>query len=73
MTGAVVILGAAGLTLFVSSLPFARRRTIVVRVEPYLGGLHGRPSPLLTTARSSVMGSRLQLLWERSRPGSTAV
>ncbi len=72
ISGVVVILGAAGFTLFVSSLPFARRRNLVDRVEPYLGGLHGRPSPLLTTAPRSVMGSRLQLLWERSRPGSTA-
>lgn len=71
MTFVVIFLGAAGLTMFVASLPIARRRSIGERIEPYLGGLHGRPSPLLSTAQRSLMSSRLQLLWERYRPGST--
>lgn len=53
---AVAALGAAGLVLALSGSPWIRSRRFTARVEPYLGGLTGRPSGLVgpRLARSSV-------------------
>lgn len=71
MSVAIALLGSAGIALFVSALPVFRGRSLAGRVEPYLGGLHGRPSPLLATRTGGVTAARLQLIWEKYRPGST--
>ncbi|MGH2750307.1 MAG: type II secretion system F family protein [Actinomycetota bacterium] len=48
MTAALIaVLGASGLVLALSGLPPFRRSRIAERVNPYLSGLHGRPSSLL--------------------------
>lgn len=44
---AIVGLGAFGLALLVQNLPVVRRARLRDRVEPYLTGLHGKPSTLL--------------------------
>ena len=49
MTLAVSLLAAAGLLLFVTGLPIAKRSSLRDRVEPFLGGYGGRPSRLLGT------------------------
>jgi tight adherence protein C len=47
MTIVVALAGASGLLLLVWGIPMRRRRSLFGRVEPYLSGLHGRPSSLL--------------------------
>ena len=42
------MVGASGMLLFISGLPIVRRRQLAMRVEPYVSGLRGRPSALLT-------------------------
>lgn len=46
MTLLVPVLAGLGLAAVVSGLPILRRTRLADRVEPYLGGLHGRPSAL---------------------------
>ena len=46
MTFLVAALAGLGLAVLVGGLPILRRVGLVDRVEPYLGGLHGRPSSL---------------------------
>lgn len=41
-------MGATGMVLFISGLPVIRRRDLAMRVDPYVSGLRGRPSALLT-------------------------
>lgn len=53
MIAAVLITGAMGLTLFVLGLPPLNRLRFTHRVEPYLGGLHGRPSHLLSAGSAT--------------------
>lgn len=47
MTFVIAAGAGAGLWLVVAGLPVLRRLTLVERVEPYLGGLHGKPSALV--------------------------
>jgi tight adherence protein C len=54
MTVTLSFLAAAGIIVFLSGLPGFRRLGIARRVEPYLSGLHGRPSNLLR--RSDALG-----------------
>jgi len=51
----VIVAGAAslGLLVFVSGLPIWRRSRIAMRVEPYIAGIHGRPSRLLGSPSTS--------------------
>lgn len=72
MSVLLAIVGAAGLTVAVTALPIFTRSSLKDRVEPYLGGLHGRPSALLPMREGGRKGERLLLSWERYRPGSTA-
>jgi tight adherence protein C len=51
MTLLVSLLAALSVVLFVSGLPPLRPTRMSARVEPYLSGLHGRPSTLLATSR----------------------
>ena len=46
MTVLVPVLAGLGLAVAVCGLPLLRRARLAERVEPYLGGLHGRPSGL---------------------------
>ncbi|HEX2058557.1 MAG TPA: type II secretion system F family protein [Actinomycetota bacterium] len=46
MTVLVPVLAGLGLALFAGGIPVLRKVRLVDRVEPYLGGLHGRPSGL---------------------------
>jgi tight adherence protein C len=46
---ATAFVGALGLVLLASGLPPLRSRRMAHRIEPYLSGLHGRPSALLQT------------------------
>lgn len=66
----VVVAGAAalGLLVFMSGLPVVRRSRIAMRVEPYIVGIHGRPSRLLTAPPIShgVIETWLQRLPSRS-------
>ena len=48
MTLAIALVGALGLVLAVQSLPILRRPRLAERVEPYLIGLRGAPSTLLS-------------------------
>ncbi len=70
MTILVALLAASGITLTISSIRPIQRRSYGARVEPYLGGLHGRPSLLLRARQGR--GERLLKLWESYRPGSSA-
>jgi tight adherence protein C len=58
VTAAIALVGALGLLLLVSGLPVVRRTRLRDRVEPYLSGLHGRPSALLSpaTLRGGLVG-----------------
>lgn len=47
MSWAVALLGAAGLTLAYLGLPRVGGRRLARRVDPYVAGVRGRPSPLL--------------------------
>ncbi|HEX2049328.1 MAG TPA: type II secretion system F family protein [Actinomycetota bacterium] len=47
MTAAIAALGAVAVVIAVSGLPPLRRPRLGDRVEPYVTGLHGRPSALL--------------------------
>lgn len=47
----------AGLWLLAAGLPILRRRTLAERVEPYLAGLHGKPSALVRAGAPA--GSRV--------------
>ncbi len=58
MTVLVPVLAGLGLAVFVAGVPIPRRLRLVDRVEPYLGGLHGRPSGLFP-ARSPAAYPRL--------------
>lgn len=50
MTLLVPALAGLGLVAFVSGLPILKKRRLSERVEPYLAGLHGRPSGLRRVA-----------------------
>jgi tight adherence protein C len=50
VTAAVALLAALGVVVAASGLPPLRRRGLAPRVEPYVSGLHGRPSTLLDDA-----------------------
>ncbi|MFN2488810.1 MAG: type II secretion system F family protein [Actinomycetota bacterium] len=47
MIPAIAFLGALGIVVLAAGLPPMRRARLDDRVEPYLSGLHGRPSNLL--------------------------
>lgn len=49
MTLLVPALAGLGLVAFLTGLPILRRTRLAERVEPYLAGLHGRPSALHKT------------------------
>lgn len=53
MTLLISMIGATGLLLAVSGVPPLRAHKLAARVEPYLGGLHGRPSGLLHVQQDS--------------------
>lgn len=53
MIALVLLCGASGLGLVVAGLPPLNRTTLARRVDPYLSGLHGRPSRLLQSAVAS--------------------
>lgn len=60
MTFLVPALAGLGLAAFVAGVPALRRTRLAERVEPYLGGLHGRPSGLAGPAtRPSRLAVRL--------------
>ncbi|MGH2786571.1 MAG: type II secretion system F family protein [Actinomycetota bacterium] len=63
----VTAAGALGLLLLVSGLPVARRSRLAARVDPYVVGLYGRPSRLLSvpTTRGSITA-----WFQRVLPGS---
>lgn len=50
MTFMISMLGALGLVMFISGITLPRRTRFASRVEPYLSGLHGKPSGLLHRA-----------------------
>ncbi|CAN5724961.1 type II secretion system F family protein [soil metagenome] len=51
MSAVVALLGAVGIVVLVSGLPPLRASSLARRIEPYLSGLHGRPSNLLRRPR----------------------
>jgi tight adherence protein C len=57
MTLLLSMVGVAGLALLIDGVLEPRRSRLPLRVEPYLSGLHGKPSGLLHTQR--VRGLRL--------------
>lgn len=60
MTLLVPALAGLGLAMLVSGVPVLRRARLSERVEPYLAGLHGRPSTLhRTPPRPSRFAARL--------------
>ena len=59
----VLLCGATGLALIVTGLPPLNRATLSRRVDPYLAGLHGKPSRLL---QSPVSAGRYRS-WARAR------
>jgi tight adherence protein C len=61
MTFLLAAIGAAGVLLAVAGMPPLRRMHVSDRVEPYLGGLHGRPSSLLSRPAGSRTGFRARL------------
>jgi tight adherence protein C len=52
----VIMAGAAGVCLVAAGVPVLRRDHLRARVEPYLPGLHGRPSRLLARAHPGRAG-----------------
>lgn len=70
MIDAVVLLGAVGLVIFTTGLPVWHRSRLARRVEPYISGLHGRPSRLLSgsSSKASVLGRAIGLVIGRYRP-----
>ncbi|HEV2754608.1 MAG TPA: type II secretion system F family protein [Actinomycetota bacterium] len=68
----VIAAGAgAGLWLAAAGLPVLRTRTLAERVEPYLGGLHGKPSALVrlgAPARSRLVERVATVLGGREEP-----
>ena len=50
MSFVLPLFAAAGLLLFIDGVTLPRRQRLSRLVEPYLGGLHGRPSGLLSAA-----------------------
>lgn len=60
MTFVVPALAGLGLAVMVAGIPVLRRTRLAERVEPYLAGLHGRPSALHRSApRPSTVAARL--------------
>lgn len=60
MTIVLPVIAGLGLVAFVSGIPILRRPRLSDRVEPYLAGLHGRPSVLArTAARPSRIAARV--------------
>lgn len=55
----LLLVGAAGLALALTSIPLLRPHKLRHRIEPYLSGLHGRPSDLLVLPSSSRAAWRL--------------
>jgi tight adherence protein C len=53
MTLLVALCGATGIVLAITGLPPLNKATLSRRVDPYLSGLHGRPSRLLQPPMSS--------------------
>ena len=73
MNLAIAALAGLGLVLGVSGLPLFRKPTLAQRVEPYLGGLHGRPSVLVPRTGRPYPG--IVTAWARrlarvARPGA---
>jgi tight adherence protein C len=70
----IALCAGAGVSLIFSGLPaFDRSKRLRRRVEPYLGGLQGRPSSLLTSStRPSPVGSWIDVRFQAFRPGSEA-
>lgn len=66
----VVLVAAIGLTLFMSGLPAWHRSRLARRIEPYISGLHGRPSRLLSPPRAnaSALGRAIGLVIGQYRP-----
>lgn len=58
MNLAIAMLGAIGLVVFASGLPTRTGVRLSRRVDPYLSGLRGRPSALLSTAANSSRPAR---------------
>ena len=69
MIEATALVGALGVVLMVSGLPPLRARRMSHRIEPYLSGLHGRPSTLLDTRGTAAGGlgrwldARVRRIW----------
>ncbi|MDQ3646462.1 MAG: type II secretion system F family protein [Actinomycetota bacterium] len=65
MSALVAALGAAGVVLIVSGIPYVRRARLRDRVEPYLAGLHGRPSALIrrSSAPRVRLGALVRVAW----------
>lgn len=61
----LLLVGLGGLTIALWSLPVFRPRKLGRRVDPYLSGLHGRPSQLLTRRSGSRAAVRLSKLVAR--------
>lgn len=68
----IVVVGAIGLLLLATGLPVWHRSRLASRVEPYVSGLHGRPSRLLggSRANASVLGRQMGGIIARYRPDS---
>jgi tight adherence protein C len=70
---ATAFVGALGLVLLASGLPPLRSRRMAHRIEPYLSGLHGRPSALLHAGTAPAGGfgrwldSHIRRMWRSGR------
>lgn len=53
MTSLIVLAGVTGLFLFAAGVTMPRRTHLAARVEPFLNGLHGKPSGLLHTRQTT--------------------
>jgi tight adherence protein C len=53
LTTLVALVGAAAVALFLSGLPPVRPLRLSARIDPYLSGLHGKPSVLLNTPQGA--------------------
>ena len=73
MTEVVVLAGALGIALFAAGIPLGRQPALRKRVDPYLSGVRGRPSSLLSagTPPTSLLRRRALEIVGRWHPRSS--
>lgn len=67
----IPVLAGFGLAIFASGLPVLNPRRLTARVEPFVNGLHGRPSSLTDGGARSAWRERIQMSLGRGRLSGT--